>query len=88
MPFPSIKKFVLNDVDLTNYVSSVQFVDRKDNYEYQIVLPDYYIFKPISRTTTFRFEFDDIIITQQDAFDIEIITNITGTTLRLRKSKV
>lgn len=87
MSFPNVTKFVLNGEDLTDKVSNVTFFDRKENQEYTLTLQNYFVYKPLPKNPQFEFILGDLTITSDQNVELELISNSSGTTIRIRQTK-
>ena len=87
MSFPNVTKFVLNGEDLTDKVSNVTFIDRKENQEYTLTLQNYFVYKPLPKNPQFEFILGDLTITSDQNVELELISNSSGTTIRIRHTK-
>lgn len=87
MSFPNVTKFVLNGEDLTDKVSNVTFIDRKENQEYTLTLQKYFVYKPLPKNPQFEFILGDLTITSDQNVELELISNSSGTTIRIRQTK-
>ncbi len=87
MSFPNVTKFVLNGEDLTDKVSNVTFMDRKENQEYTLTLQNYFVYKPLPKNPQFEFILGDLTITSDQNVELELISNSSGTTIRIRQTK-
>lgn len=87
MSFPNVTKFVLNGEDLTDKVSNVTFIDRKENQEYTLTLQNYFVYKPLPKNPQFEFILGDLTITSDQNVELELISNSSGTTIRIRQTK-
>jgi len=81
-----IKSLVIDGIDYTNDINTVTFIDTTNYYEYLITLKKF-ILTPTSNNPTYTFQINDTTITETDEFIYELITTMTGTTIRLRKNK-
>lgn len=87
MSFPNVTKFVLNGENLTDKVSNVTFMDRKENQEYTLTLQNYFVYKPLPKNPQFEFILGDLTITSDQNVELELISNSSGTTIRIRQTK-
>jgi len=81
-----IKSLVIDGIDYTNDINTVTFIDTTNYYEYLITLKKF-ILTPTSNNPIYTFQINDTTITETDEFIYELITTMTGTTIRLRKNK-
>lgn len=81
-----IKSLIIDGIDYTNDINTVTFIDTTNYYEYLITLKKF-ILTPSSNNPSYTFQINNTTITEKDEFIYELITTMTGTTIRFRKNK-
>lgn len=78
----------INDVDYSDKITDISFIDRRTQTEYLITMDKYYITEPLPSNQSITFKFNNQIIFENNTnIDFEVNTRNLGTTIRIKINK-